>query len=136
MQPLLEVCLKGGPEAPTRARNALSVLELGEACEDIVLLVSELVTNAVVHAEAEAIRLAVLMKDRKEVRVEITAPGPLWEPAAEPRPGPLGGFGFFFVDQLANDWGIQSSQGESQVWFEIARQAASAPGASILGGPT
>ena len=50
MQPLLEVRLKGGPEAPTRARNALSVLQLGEACEDIVLLVSELVTNAAKHA--------------------------------------------------------------------------------------
>jgi anti-sigma regulatory factor (Ser/Thr protein kinase) len=96
------------------------VKDLGDLRNDVLLLVSELVTNAVVHAKAEAIWLSVACKARKAIRVEITAPGPLWEPPAEPRPGPLGGFGFFFVDQLAQDWGVAREDGETRVWFEVA----------------
>jgi anti-sigma regulatory factor (Ser/Thr protein kinase) len=114
--------LNGGPDAPRRARKALLPLEkqLGVLCHDVLLLVSELVTNAVVHAKADAIRLSVVAKQRDDIRVEVTAAGPLWEPPMEPRPGPLGGFGFFFVDQLAKDWGVTSKAGLSQVWFEVA----------------
>jgi anti-sigma regulatory factor (Ser/Thr protein kinase) len=126
VQPLLEVSLDGGPDAPRRARKALLPLEkqLGALCHDVLLLVSELVTNAVVHANADPILLSVTARQRDDIRVAVTASGPLWEPPVEPRPGPLGGFGFFFVDQLANDWGVTSKEGESQVWFEVAPHAA------------
>ena len=124
MRPLLDVRLDGGPDAPSEARSALRRLEveLGGLSEDVALLVSELVTNAVVHAKADAIQLSVLPRPPDNVRVEVTAPGPLWEPPIKPRPGPLGGFGFFFVDRLAQDWGVVSKERESQVWFEISPQ--------------
>jgi anti-sigma regulatory factor (Ser/Thr protein kinase) len=124
-EPLLEIRLRGGHDAPSCARQALGAVEtqLADRCEDISLLVSELVTNAVVHAGADAIRLSVRSGEpREDIRVEVTAPGPVWELPAKPLPGPLGGFGFFFVDQLAKDWGVVSEEDETRVWFEIAPQ--------------
>jgi len=124
-EPLLEIRLRGGQDAPSCARQALGAVEtqLADRCEDISLLVSELVTNAVVHAKADAIWLSVRSGPaREDIRVEVTAPGARWELPAKPLPGPLGGFGFFFVDQLAKDWGVASEEGETRVWFEIAPQ--------------
>src|SRR5690242_21129832 len=88
--PLLEVRLAGGPDAPARARASLKGLsdQLGRLYDDVLLLVSELVTNAVVHAHAEAISLLVVAKDPCDIRVELISPGPQWEPPIEPRPGP------------------------------------------------
>src|SRR6185503_15724824 len=52
MDESLSLTMKGGMEAPARARAALVALNggLGERSEDVRLLVSEVVTNAVVHA--------------------------------------------------------------------------------------
>jgi anti-anti-sigma factor len=122
-QHILEMRLDGGPDAPTRAREALcGVAEyLGSVADDILLLVSELVTNAVVHAKADTIQLSVRSNALDEIRVEVTAPGPTWEPPAKPRPGPLGGYGLVLVDRLAENWGVAMMDGESCVWFEVAR---------------
>jgi anti-sigma regulatory factor (Ser/Thr protein kinase) len=127
MEPVLELELEGGADAPARARAALRTLngELGDLYEDVSLLVSELVTNAVVHAKSKVVRLVVLFKARQDFRVEVASAGPLWEPPAEPRPGPLGGFGFFFVEQLAQDWGIVREGPETRVWFDVAPGAGS-----------
>ena len=45
---MLELKLAGGPDAPSRARHALSSLELDSATESVLpLLVTELVANSV-----------------------------------------------------------------------------------------
>jgi hypothetical protein len=76
------------------------------------------VTNALQHSQLEgedAIDLEVL-QGANTVRVEISNPGPSFRPPEHPRPGPRG-FGFFFVDQLADRWGVAPDR--CQVWFEI-----------------
>jgi anti-sigma regulatory factor (Ser/Thr protein kinase) len=52
MQESLTLTTKGGKDAPARVRAALTALNggLGEKSEDVRLLATELVTNAVVHA--------------------------------------------------------------------------------------
>lgn len=119
--------LTGGPYAVTAARLALS--EMDELVEeslafDVRLLVSELVTNSVRHAQIgpeDSIELRVVVAD-EQVRVEVADRGPGFEP---PEHDPTAeaardsGWGLFFVTQLADRWGVESSDG--RVWFEIER---------------
>jgi anti-sigma regulatory factor (Ser/Thr protein kinase) len=124
MRSLLDIRLDGGSDAPQEARDALRPLkkQVGSLSEDVALLVSELVTNAVVHAKADTVWLRVLPMPPDDVRVEVTSPGPLWDLPVKPRPGPVGGFGFFLVQQLARDWGVVKCEKGTQVWFEISPQ--------------
>ena len=86
----------------------------------IVLLTSELVANAVRHAEADpiAVRFAVILE---HVRVEVGDDGPGFDPEIRAdEPGPAGGWGLRLVDELADRWGVADGDG-SRVWFEIDR---------------
>ena len=49
--------LEADVHAPAAARRALRELPLGERADDVLLLASELVTNAVVHGSAQPIEL-------------------------------------------------------------------------------
>ena len=118
--------LTGGPYAVTAARLALSEIDqhLDESLAfDIRLLVSELVTNSVRHAEIgpeDSISLRVAVDD-PHVRVEVIDHGPGFDPPEEV-PADEGrdrGWGLFFVTQLADRWGVERDGG--RVWFEIDR---------------
>jgi anti-sigma regulatory factor (Ser/Thr protein kinase) len=90
-----------------------SVIELA------VLLVSELVTNAIVHARG-TICLTV-HTDANWVRIEVEDQGRgrhVVRPATEDQ---LEGRGLQVVDKLATDWGTQRRATHKLVWFEIAR---------------
>jgi anti-sigma regulatory factor (Ser/Thr protein kinase) len=79
--------------------------------------VSELVTNAVVHARSDiAVRLC---RTGSGIRVEIADRDP--QPAA-PRPldpEGVGGRGLHLVNALARDWGVRPAQPGKTVWFEL-----------------
>ena len=123
----LEFELTGGPYAVTAARLALSDIDdlVEESLAfDVRLLVSELVTNSVRHAQIgpeDSIHLKVRIDDG-DVRVEVRDSGPGFEPpphdpsAADARDS---GWGLFFVTQLADRWGVDREEG--RVWFEIER---------------
>jgi anti-sigma regulatory factor (Ser/Thr protein kinase) len=120
----LQIRLAGGADAPRRARSALSALNgtLSDMHEQVKLLVSELVTNSVVHAGAgpDALLELRLAVSPAQVRAELIDPGPGFPPPAElPEPGPQGRFGLFLVDRLATRWGTESDP--TRVWFEIDR---------------
>jgi serine/threonine-protein kinase RsbW len=93
---------------------------LAAISESVRLLVTELVTNAVRHADVgtnEYIDID-LVTSRDGVRVEVTDRGPGFDPAA-PRRYP-GGFGLILVEEIADRWGVEYDDG-SRVWFEIDR---------------
>ena len=85
------------------------------------LLVTELVTNSVRHADAQAVDMRVQVS-RDQVRLEITDRGPGFEFEERETGQDLeGGWGLYLVDRLADRWGIQGTGGTSQVWAEIDR---------------
>jgi len=119
-----------GPTAPWLARQHVrsglpAGLSAGRAC-DLVLLTSELVTNAVQYSEAGPLDLTVMLGDTF-TRIEVSNPTQSWARAPEshsPEPDQTGGWGLFLVEQLSDRWG--TSDTECTVWFEFDHSAAAA----------
>jgi anti-sigma regulatory factor (Ser/Thr protein kinase) len=93
--------------------------------ETLLLLVSELVTNAVVHSPAAPdapIQVAAhVVEDR--VSVAVTDAGEGFTPPRRvlpPSPRRLveGGYGLYLVNRTASRWGIDR-EGGTRVWFEL-----------------
>jgi anti-sigma regulatory factor (Ser/Thr protein kinase) len=82
------------------------------------LLVTELTTNAVVHAHSP-IRLSVT-PTAHGVRVEVRDddPTPLAPPCL-PDPEAEHGRGLWLVAMLASSWGINRNEHGKTVWFEV-----------------
>ena len=104
--------LERAADAPGLARSAIARWLADSldrsAVEDVKLLVSELVTNAVRHPRSTgAIELAVDI-GRRCVRVEVTDPGTGFKRPrlSAPTPDALGGRGLLIVDRLASRWGV------------------------------
>ncbi len=117
--------LASDTEAASRARAALAELEgaLPPAVrQDLALLVSEVVTNAVRHAQVREdgpIDLTVRV-EADRVRAEIADPGPGFEPTpAAPTLLQTHGWGLFLVGQLSSRWGVDRASRGTTVWFEI-----------------
>jgi anti-sigma regulatory factor (Ser/Thr protein kinase) len=82
--------------------------------EDAALLVSELVTNALVHGIGTiTLRIDV---EPAALRVEVSDEGNV-ALAPSPTPGAHGGWGLRIVDQLADEWGVLA--GSTKVWFRL-----------------
>jgi anti-sigma regulatory factor (Ser/Thr protein kinase) len=89
--------------------------------EDVRLLVSELVTNSVRHAdtqEGDRVELEVSVeRDTLYVQVADTGPGFEPRPRRTGRSTP-GGWGLFLVEKLSDRWGVARNS-LTRVWFEI-----------------
>lgn len=113
----ITVTLPRDRRAPRRARDLLRRHGDGldpDRLETAVLLVSELVTNAIVHGSGE-ILLSIDVQAR-EARFAVADEGG-GTPAVRARPGPDGGWGLRLVGQLAKRWGVR--RGRTEVWFEV-----------------
>jgi DNA-binding NarL/FixJ family response regulator len=110
------------PRAVGTARRWVRELLAPSATEEldvIELLVSELVTNAIVHASSAPRVEVELGRDRIRVAVHDADPTP---PARRvPDVGRIGGRGLLLLDELASRWGSEPSGGGKVVWFEVRR---------------
>lgn len=113
-------------EAPREARRFVERTlgrEVGERwLETATLLVSELVTNAVMHTDTDVV-VAIDRADGRVV-VSVTDRDPGSAEAVTPRRGrgtsdPTGR-GLQIVDALADRWGVETSDTTKVVWFELA----------------
>ncbi len=117
--------VNGGVEACSDARRAVGAgngAVPASAREDILLLVSELVANAVRHAGVGPDRFlrVELKRWSRRVRVEVTHPGHEFElDSTPPSLDAGGGWGLILVDRIADRWGIVSGAGSTCVWFEL-----------------
>jgi CheY-like chemotaxis protein len=92
----------------------------GELVDTVTLLLSELVTNAVVHAAAAPSVAVHLLPDR--VHVEVADDDEATH--LEAREAPLsaeGGRGLLLVEALADCWGQVTLPGGKVVWFDVLR---------------
>jgi anti-sigma regulatory factor (Ser/Thr protein kinase) len=116
--------LDADADAPARGRHAVTVVLARWGCaesaqEDLLLVVSELVTNAVVHG-AEPIVVTVTRAPER-VRVEVTD-GLSDAPPHNNRAAPNAetGRGLSVVTRLAVAWGWRASPGRGKtVWAEV-----------------
>lgn len=119
-----EVRLPNRPESARCARRvARTVLEShwslpGPATDDAVLLVSELVGNAVRHTGAHVFGLR-MSRRRGWIRVEVRDPSrglPCLLPVHELD---TSGRGLFLVDTLSDRWGVDLLPHGKTTWFEM-----------------
>jgi anti-sigma regulatory factor (Ser/Thr protein kinase) len=118
--------VRTGREAPSAVRAALR--ERGahlpaELRDDLMLLITEVVTNSVRHSGAkdgEPIEIDV-REQRDGVRVVVTDPGAGFERPAnlEPDHSTAGGLGLILVDRLSRKWGSGRTRAGWAVWFEL-----------------
>ncbi|MGJ5756119.1 ATP-binding protein [Streptomyces puniciscabiei] len=90
--------------------------------EDAVLVTSELVTNALVHAAGERIACRLHgTADRIRIEVEDQDGGPTRPAARRPGSDDQHGRGLFLVDALCRDWGVTPAPGRPArvVWAEL-----------------
>jgi hypothetical protein len=117
--PDLELSLPLEPFAPRAARHHIAQLDRPspDLRDAVVLLSSELVTEAVERSEQGAIGVRAWMP-ADVVRVEVHGPA-----AAGSGLGPHpGAYGSLLLDQIADRWSIERSEdGRVCAWFEIDR---------------
>ena len=91
------------------------------ALEDVRLLLTELVTNAVRHSDiaaGERIDVKAELSDGT-VRLEVHDPGRNGAPKPRAPGAREGGYGLFLVERLTKRWGIDRHDGTT-VWAELA----------------
>jgi anti-sigma regulatory factor (Ser/Thr protein kinase) len=107
--------------ARTEVTRRLAQRVTSGALDDVRLLLTELITNALRHADMHpgdeiGVRAELL---EGTVRIEVSDPG---------RNGPIevrapgargGGYGLFLVDRLTNQWGVDRHRGTT-VWAELS----------------
>jgi anti-sigma regulatory factor (Ser/Thr protein kinase) len=119
--------MHGGDGAPLRARRSVlsriggQLTELGAA--DAGLIVSELVTNSVVHANVDPHQILTVecttLPDR--LRITVTDPGSRLEPRLRPPGGHAdGGYGLAIVAALSLAWGVVRGAMGTSVWCELS----------------
>ncbi|MEU9441726.1 ATP-binding protein [Streptomyces sp. NPDC048304] len=119
-----EVPLSSRPESAATARRLAQVVVLRtwrltpKLTEDCVLLVSELVGNAVRHTGARVFGLRMRRRPGW-IRVEVRDPSrglPCLMPVQEMD---TSGRGLFLVDRLSDRWGVDLLPRGKTTWFEM-----------------
>ena len=99
-------------------RETLSRWELEQYMETAALLISELVTNAVLHARAEP--EVVISAAAGVVRIEVHDASPVL-PARRYYGTEAGtGRGIMLVEEMSTGWGAEPRGSGKVVWFELA----------------
>ncbi|HEV2372523.1 MAG TPA: ATP-binding protein [Streptosporangiaceae bacterium] len=102
-------------------RAALAAWRLDHLSDTAVLLVSELVTNAVRHARAGESPIALHLETRAGwLRIEVCDCDPRWPEPRVPEELDESGFGLVLVDSLAWKWGVCDTATGKAVWAELA----------------
>ncbi|MCX4723624.1 ATP-binding protein [Streptomyces sp. NPDC090052] len=119
-----EVRLASRPESAATARRLTRGVVLrqwglsAQTAEYAVLLVSELVGNAVRHTGARVFGLRMLRR-RGWIRVEVRDPSRGLPCLMPVQPMDVSGRGLFLVDKLSDRWGVDLLPRGKTTWFEM-----------------
>ncbi|MGW8671517.1 ATP-binding protein [Streptomyces niveus] len=100
-------------EAGVRDRDAIGAVQL---------LVSEIVTNAIVHGSADSVSLRLSCDDRAEILIEVDDHSPGSPEVREAGPDDESGRGMRLVAHFARDWGRKGTC----TWCTVAAGPAAA----------
>jgi serine/threonine-protein kinase RsbW len=111
-------------QAPGLARQAtretLPAWQLAQLEETALLLVSELVTNAVRHARNQGRMIALRLETTAGgLRIEVHDGDSRWPQPGTPDGLAESGFGFVLVDALSRTWGVTDLAVGKAVWAEL-----------------
>lgn len=127
MSPRHSFAVRTGRDAPSAVRSALRERAAhlpAELRDDLMLLLTEIVTNAVLHSGARAGQpIEIDLRERTgSVYVVVSDPGDGFERPRDLDPdlSTPGGLGLVLVDRLARAWGTNRVDGRSTVWFELS----------------
>jgi anti-sigma regulatory factor (Ser/Thr protein kinase) len=114
-------------QAPGLARAAVGrrceQLELDASLsQSLILLVSEVVSNAVRHSAGHADSSIQLIAsfDAARIRVTVTDAGEGFVPRPRDPGSTRDGYGLYLLEKVAMRWGVESN-GDTKVWFELPR---------------
>lgn len=119
-----EVRLPSRPQSAATARRLTQCVVLRQwalgpqIAEHAVLLVSELVGNAVRHTGARVFGLRLLRR-RGMIRVEVRDPSRGLPCLLPVREMDTSGRGLFLVDKLSDRWGVDLQPRGKTTWFEM-----------------
>ena len=116
-----ELTLPALPVSVGRARRfvtgQLADLGIDDRSGDPQLVTSELVTNAVVHAQTDiTVRVALV---EGKARVEVVDGSPAMPEARVPDEASPAGRGLYLVDQICPEWGVEPTESGKIVWFVV-----------------
>ncbi|QDQ10933.1 ATP-binding protein [Streptomyces spectabilis] len=125
-EPCVSFTLAALPSSVGRARrltrDRLSSLAVGDdACDTAALVVSELVTNAIVHTASRTV-VCEIRTEADTVRIAIRDEGcgsGVPRPTGLRGPDEEHGRGLLLVSAVSNAWGVQDSGAGLSVWAEL-----------------
>ncbi|GAA4911780.1 SpoIIE family protein phosphatase [Streptomyces coeruleoprunus] len=132
------------PERIAAARQRLRELLHDWADEDqvdaAVLMVSEMVTNVLVHTDGDALLVAEASGDHGTRRLRVEVADASDELPHRRRPGEMAssGRGLVLMELLAHAWGVDPRGEGKTIWFELYEDGAEVPaaGGPAPGGPS
>jgi anti-sigma regulatory factor (Ser/Thr protein kinase) len=92
-----------------------------DAVADAELLVSELVTNAVLHARSST--RVLIEREGTTLRISVFDTSPTRPRLRELGPDAVTGRGLLLVDRIARRWGVDPDAPGKCVWFEVDARA-------------
>lgn len=116
-----EACwnLPAAPETASVARRlvreALAAWDLSDLADDLTMVVSEVVTNTVVHAKSEM--TLSLHRQGRGVRGEVADQSDVWPAPLSAGPNAEHGRGLAIVAAYSERWGVSPAPDGKIVWF-------------------
>ncbi|MEV3886042.1 ATP-binding protein [Streptomyces griseoincarnatus] len=106
-------------------RTALAAWHLEDLTDTAILLVSELVANAVKHTNSRVIRVIITRPSERFVRIGVVDKARVLPELTQPGDDLLtSGRGLLLIDALAERWGADLYRWGKQVWAELMSERA------------
>lgn len=119
-QMALPAAVEAAGLARRATRDALASWQVTHLEDTALLIVSELVTNVVLHAQSPAAFMMLRLETARSVlRIEVQDADPCWPEPRTPDSMDESGFGFVLVAALSDDWGIRETPSGKAVWVEL-----------------
>lgn len=107
--------------ARQQVRELLHDWTCGDQVDSAVLLVSEMLTNVLVHTDADALLVAEMTGDggKRRMRIEVTDASDDLPHKRHPGELASSGRGLVLMDVLADAWGVDPRGEGKSIWFEL-----------------